>query len=1336
MQGAISPGATVSMIGFGAGASASALGANTNTSNVHFPSSPVGATLRSPRDRVGRTNGRLSTDFNNIWESERPSWGSMGNLPHFAPSLAAEEDSQGRFGAMPLDSGSNVSTLSYLGTGMTSGVVSGSGAMSHGGARTGSGVLSPSSTRHASPFSPSASASPFSQSTATAGLPQPTTFSPNNFASATQSSNNNTPTAADYEYYARGPSALGGPSNLDRSPFAGSNAAVGSGKLQSSNGAIGSGTASPSAPMMKPAPLQRAGSAGGVLMHAPRRPPPSNASSGITTTTAAAMGIQPQAQPSLHSQSPIMSQNHTQSIPQGMVQGHEHSAHHWSPAHLASHHISSPSSPHFSSHGHYEHNDASLNTNEEWFDQFGGMEMEAAQPNNVAVSPYDVGSPSMASNANESHIEMSSMRMEMSSRMMGARYLPNQRATFGAPRVALYSAVESSSHQQNNVVPGAPTYLAHTGMPMGMSSPSTTPAQSNSPLTGAHGSPSSTYSPIKHSSRILMLHNFDQLGVDVNTIRAWFAAQGGLIRSISPFPESNALLVSFFDLRHAQKAMLNLGGKALSNGAILELQYHFLRDSGSALSKDANQGTLVIFNLDPSITNAELGELFGKYGELKEIRESPNKKHKFVEFYDVRCAEKAIKALNKSDLHGRKIKIEPSRPGGTNKLETTMARRGSLGSPLTHNAPLYTPSALANGTFTHSTPSLPTMGSPGYMGSPLGTFSSFSPAASGAPLLASHTSNSAYHAHSPSARYYDSPSDEHQALYAGLSSQQPDSGVPSSMLGPSGHQLMTERRNQGLTMESALSGMGEEFVEAQQRVSLQQASLLSNNSLYSEQPATTASLFGTDGPYNASTSAVEGSSSSGSGGSADFNAATSATLEALHGLLLSPASTPRSSVASGSSSSGSSSENTATIGGMGLSGGSYHFGDASSLLVHPNAGMPHSPSSSSSGMNASNAAAMALSTIEQSSAGYSTNQNGMPSMTPSPLNLAIAANNSTLAALVASPGQNQSSTNSSGSGATPTTPTSSSSGHSSSSSLRFDIIIPQVLGGADTRTTLMIKNIPNKYDQEMLLLAVNKHHQGTYDFFYLPIDFKNRCNVGYAFINFIDPKSIPAFYEEFDNKKWEKFNSEKVCRISYARLQGKQAMIEHFKNSSLMFEDPKCRPLIFHSDGSAIGKPEPFPIGPNVRPRSRKDSTGSAPSGSATAAGAAQTQTQTQTQNFNASAAASAHPPPSPTLSSHHAHSTAMSNLNSNAAIPPLGTLALNGATFLSGGAVSPISPPSPSMGNGTSSHLQNPNGTFSQMPMNNNGSINSGSQSPTRAYKPKRERNGSTSSPRIIHEQ
>lgn len=36
----------------------------------------------------------------------------------------------------------------------------------------------------------------------------------------------------------------------------------------------------------------------------------------------------------------------------------------------------------------------------------------------------------------------------------------------------------------------------------------------------------------------------------------------------------------------------------------------------------------------------------------------------------------------------------------------------------------------------------------------------------------------------------------------------------------------------------------------------------------------------------------------------------------------------------------------------------------------------------------------------------------------------------------------------------------------------------------------MIKNIPNKYDQPLLLQTINKNHHDKFDFFYLPIDFK------------------------------------------------------------------------------------------------------------------------------------------------------------------------------------------------------------------------------------------------------
>ena len=40
--------------------------------------------------------------------------------------------------------------------------------------------------------------------------------------------------------------------------------------------------------------------------------------------------------------------------------------------------------------------------------------------------------------------------------------------------------------------------------------------------------------------------------------------------------------------------------------------------------------------------------------------------------------------------------------------------------------------------------------------------------------------------------------------------------------------------------------------------------------------------------------------------------------------------------------------------------------------------------------------------------------------------------------------------------------------------------------------------------------------------FYLPIDFKNKCNMGYAFINFVDPQFIVPFALKFRNRKWER----------------------------------------------------------------------------------------------------------------------------------------------------------------------------------------------------------------------
>lgn len=78
----------------------------------------------------------------------------------------------------------------------------------------------------------------------------------------------------------------------------------------------------------------------------------------------------------------------------------------------------------------------------------------------------------------------------------------------------------------------------------------------------------------------------------------------------------------------------------------------------------------------------------------------------------------------------------------------------------------------------------------------------------------------------------------------------------------------------------------------------------------------------------------------------------------------------------------------------------------------------------------------------------------------------------------------------------------------------------------------------------------------------------------------LQPIHIIPLVERLNKKKWERFNSEKICSISYARIQGRAALISHFQNSSLMHEDKRCRPILFVLDSSgATGEQESFPGG-------------------------------------------------------------------------------------------------------------------------------------------------------------
>ncbi|PPQ79940.1 hypothetical protein CVT25_003012 [Psilocybe cyanescens] len=162
-----------------------------------------------------------------------------------------------------------------------------------------------------------------------------------------------------------------------------------------------------------------------------------------------------------------------------------------------------------------------------------------------------------------------------------------------------------------------------------------------------------------------------------------------------------------------------------------------------------------------------------------------------------------------------------------------------------------------------------------------------------------------------------------------------------------------------------------------------------------------------------------------------------------------------------------------------------------------------------------------------------------------------------------------------------------STGANPGSSERNQLNLVKIEDGVDTRTTVMIKNIPNKMSDTDLTAYIGKVCPRRIDFLYLRMDFKNGCNVGYAFVNFIAVEDLLHFAKERLGAKWNMFSSEKVLQMSYANYQGKEALIEKFKNSAIMDEREAWRPRIFHSFGKDQGLPEPFPAPTHIRRKER-----------------------------------------------------------------------------------------------------------------------------------------------------
>jgi hypothetical protein len=108
-------------------------------------------------------------------------------------------------------------------------------------------------------------------------------------------------------------------------------------------------------------------------------------------------------------------------------------------------------------------------------------------------------------------------------------------------------------------------------------------------------------------------------------------------------------------------------------------------------------------------------------------------------------------------------------------------------------------------------------------------------------------------------------------------------------------------------------------------------------------------------------------------------------------------------------------------------------------------------------------------------------------------------------------------------------------------------------GSAGCTTTLMIRNVPNRYSQRDLINELKSlGFGGAFDFLYVPLDLGTMSNVGYAFVNFTHHSWAEKCMEVLQNHRFKRHRQAgKVAAVSVAHIQGLEANLKHYEKSAV-----------------------------------------------------------------------------------------------------------------------------------------------------------------------------------------
>ena len=116
-------------------------------------------------------------------------------------------------------------------------------------------------------------------------------------------------------------------------------------------------------------------------------------------------------------------------------------------------------------------------------------------------------------------------------------------------------------------------------------------------------------------------------------------------------------------------------------------------------------------------------------------------------------------------------------------------------------------------------------------------------------------------------------------------------------------------------------------------------------------------------------------------------------------------------------------------------------------------------------------------------------------------------------------------------------------------------------------TTVLVRNIPAGYSQDELI-ALFRSLGYLFNFFYCPMDFRTRRNIGYLFIDLIAPEMARDFMMKFHNYPLPFYKTNKVCLVSWARVQGWYQNVENYKDSTIFNLGREFRPRLFDNMGT------------------------------------------------------------------------------------------------------------------------------------------------------------------------